>query len=307
MEQKGGLVGEEVKIVEVSQRSPIQHLQGNHPLSNKTSSTRQFLLSIPIFAALLSLILLILVEIGSISPQKVLSQLYFIRLDLRSVVPASVPDAGFMNSVAQSLGLKDFYQVGLWGFCDGTLVLKDGAMHNNLDECSPPALGFWFNPVDIMTSSLLEGATIVLPAEVQGALNILKDASLWMSRMFLAATVLTFISFLLSVFPLLVHSQQLVKGGGSSKSKAYNAAAARWSAVPFLVTSFAACLCTSVACFTATTIYVMVFHAFRLYKEVNVQGEIGVAIFALMWTSLLANWVGFWCVLVGACCFGGRG
>lgn len=81
-------------------------------------------------------------EVGSINTQKILSDLYFIRLDLRAVVPASVPDAGFMNSVAQSLGLKDFYQVGLWSFCAGTLALGDGEMNNNVDECSAPTLGF---------------------------------------------------------------------------------------------------------------------------------------------------------------------
>ena len=30
-----------------------------------------------------------------------------------------MPNASLINSIAQSIGLHDFYQVGLWNFCEG--------------------------------------------------------------------------------------------------------------------------------------------------------------------------------------------
>jgi len=49
----------------------------------------------------------------------VLSEIYFFKLDLADIIPTSVPNASLINSIAQSIGLHDFYQVGLWNFCEG--------------------------------------------------------------------------------------------------------------------------------------------------------------------------------------------
>lgn len=45
--------------------------------------------------------------------------LYFFKLDLTDILPLSVPNATLINSIARTLGLHDFYQVGLWNFCEG--------------------------------------------------------------------------------------------------------------------------------------------------------------------------------------------
>ncbi len=45
--------------------------------------------------------------------------MYFYKLDLSDIIPESVPNAVLINSIARSLGLHDFYQVGLWNFCEG--------------------------------------------------------------------------------------------------------------------------------------------------------------------------------------------
>lgn len=59
------------------------------------------------------------VLIGNTYPKAVLSDIYFFRLDLSDIIPLSVPNARLINSIAQSIGLHDFYQVGLWNFCEG--------------------------------------------------------------------------------------------------------------------------------------------------------------------------------------------
>jgi SUR7/PalI family len=59
------------------------------------------------------------VLIGNTSNKSVLNDIYFFKLNLADIIPTSVPNASLINSIAQSIGLHDFYQVGLWNFCEG--------------------------------------------------------------------------------------------------------------------------------------------------------------------------------------------
>lgn len=99
----------------------------------------------------ISVIFLIVVEIGSTYNKAVLRDIWFIKLDLSNIVPISVPNAVLINSVAQTLGLHDYYTVGLWGFCEG----NDGT---GFTSCSKPKALYWFNPVEILVDQLLSGA-----------------------------------------------------------------------------------------------------------------------------------------------------
>ncbi|KAG5954701.1 hypothetical protein E4U57_004206, partial [Claviceps arundinis] len=75
-----------------------------------------------IIAALLyfiSLPFLILVLIGNTHDVAVLRDLYFFQLDVSQIIPIAVSNAKLLNSVARSLGLYDFYQVGVWNYCEG--------------------------------------------------------------------------------------------------------------------------------------------------------------------------------------------
>lgn len=101
---------------------------------------------------LLSLIFLILVLIGSISDKPVLRNIYFMKLDVSNVIPLSIPNAILINSIAQTIGLHDFYQVGLWNFCEG----YNG---QGITNCSKSKPLYWFNPVEIILNELLSGAT----------------------------------------------------------------------------------------------------------------------------------------------------
>lgn len=101
---------------------------------------------------LISLVFLILVEIGNIEVNPILNKIYFIRLDLSDIIPVSVPNAVLINSIAQTLGLHDYYTVGLWNFCEGNN--GEGFL-----DCSNPKTLYWFNPIEILQSELLQGAT----------------------------------------------------------------------------------------------------------------------------------------------------
>ena len=101
---------------------------------------------------LLAVIFLVLVEIGNISNKAVIRNTYFLQINLANVIPETVPNAVLINSIAQSIGLHDFYQVGLWNYCAG----YNG---QGITDCSTPQTLYWFNPVQIILNQLLAGAT----------------------------------------------------------------------------------------------------------------------------------------------------
>lgn len=105
------------------------------------------------FLLLLSVIFMILVEIGSTDANKsALNKIYFIRIDLSNIIPTSVANAAIINSIAQTIGLHDYYYVGLWGYCEAY-------KGQGVTGCSDPEAMYWFNPVEIILSELLSGAT----------------------------------------------------------------------------------------------------------------------------------------------------
>jgi len=60
------------------------------------------------------------VEIGNTRGSPISASIYFFKLDLTNVLARSVPTSlTLQNSLARTLGLHDFYQVGLWNFCEG--------------------------------------------------------------------------------------------------------------------------------------------------------------------------------------------
>src|ERR1700710_415283 len=139
----------------------------------------------------LSTIFLILVLIGNIDNNVVIRSTYFLKIELANIIPASVPNAIFINSIAQSIGLHDFYQVGLWNFCEG--YNGQGITH-----CSKTKTLYWFNPVDIILNELLAGASITLPSEIVKVLDLVKLASEWMFGCFLVGACLTFLCIFFS-------------------------------------------------------------------------------------------------------------
>lgn len=100
---------------------------------------------------LISIVFTLLVLLGSTSDSRVLSDIYFLRIDVSNIIPRSFPNAVLVNSIAQTIGLRDFYQVGLWNYCEGYTGM--GVTH-----CDPPQPLYSFNPVKILLSQLLAGA-----------------------------------------------------------------------------------------------------------------------------------------------------
>ncbi|KAL8797368.1 MAG: hypothetical protein Q9195_000523 [Heterodermia aff. obscurata] len=199
---------------------------------------------------LIALTFVILVEVGNISGHKpVVGSIWFMKLDLSNIIPSSVPNASLINSIARTLGLHDFYQVGLWNFCEG--------YGNKISECSKPKTLYWFNPVEIILNELLSGATIALPNEILTALGLVRHASHWMFALFLISAPLSFLCMLLT--PLSVFS--------------------RWATLPIAVLSFLCALATNAACILATALFVIFKNVIVSQgADINIGAEIGIKI-----------------------------
>ena len=124
----------------------------DRPIARRRQSTVHWHRTIRALFYLIAWIFTLLVVIGNVSNKPVLRDTYFLYLDLSNIIPLSVPNAVLINSIAQSIGLHDFYQVGLWNFCEG----YDG---QGITRCSKPKTLYAFNPVKIILNELLSGAS----------------------------------------------------------------------------------------------------------------------------------------------------
>lgn len=231
----------------------------------------------------LATVFLILVLIGNINNNAVIRSTYFLKIELANIIPASVPNAIFINSIAQSIGLHDFYQVGLWNFCEG--YNGQGITH-----CSETKTLYWFNPVEIILNELLVGASITLPSEVVKVLDLVKLASRWMFGCFLVGACLTFLCIFFS--PL-----------GFSRKPRWQHKAKRifLRQFPITILTFAALLLTAVASVVATVMFVIFRDKFSGAADLNIRAELGTPMLAFMWIATGLNLIGF-LMQIGTCC-----
>ncbi|KAK7545464.1 SUR7/PalI family-domain-containing protein [Phyllosticta citricarpa] len=239
----------------------------------RATRTRKVFGLLTSFFFLLSFIFLMLVEVGTIYDKPVLRDTFFIKLDLSHIVPTSIPNAVLLNSIAETLGLHDFYQVGLWGFCEG---YDSGG----ITECSKPKQLYWFNPVEILLNELLSGATIAIPAEALQYLDMVKTVSHWMFGLFLTGCVLSVIMIFLA--PLSVFT--------------------RWASLPIALLSFATALFITVAAILATAMFIIFKVALTKVDSLNIGATIGNQMFAFMWIAAACSILA-WLIQAGLCCF----
>lgn len=288
---------------------------------------------------LLAWIFLVLVVIGNTYDRPVLRQTYFIKLNLSNIIPRSVPNAVLINSIARSIGLHDFYQVGLWNFCEG--YDDTGITH-----CSRPKTLYAFDPVKILLNELLAGATsmppppvssllstkrqtyansaVALPAEISDALRIARTASHWMFGLFLSATVLCFVAIFLS--PLAVSSRppQAAAAAAAAYPLANDDPSTSPSstlrphrrgtfvllrAFPLLLFTFVIAVLTVVASVIATVMFSIFRNVFvKNGVDLNIQADLGARMLAFMWIASACTLIGFIVQTASCCsaCCGGR-
>ncbi|KAI1389884.1 SUR7/PalI family-domain-containing protein [Hypoxylon trugodes] len=219
--------------------------------------TRRNAIIVSSFCYLVAVVFLILVEVGNTKSTRVLGDIYFFKLDLSDILPQSAPTSlTLQNSIARTLGLHDFYQVGLWNFCEG--YDTDGITH-----CSTPTNLYWFNPVEILLGELFAGASIALPSDVNDILNILRIASNIMFGFFITGLVLDFV--LIFITPVVLYS--------------------RWWSLPFSFVALLATLLVLIATALGTAMSLIFKYALTSQTDLNVNADVGVKMFAFMWIA----------------------
>ncbi|KAH8160015.1 hypothetical protein CIB48_g8230 [Xylaria polymorpha] len=243
--------------VEAEKESGSPGSAENEARLRRGTTTRRNAIFVLIFVYLVAIIFLILVEIGNTRNNAIIGSMYFFKLDLTNVLVQSAPTSlSLQNSIARTLGLHDFYQVGLWNFCEG--YQTDGITY-----CSKSNASFWFNPVDILLNELLSGASIALPSEINSILNILRIASHIMFGFFLGGIILNAI--------LLV----------SSLAVLYS----RWWSLPIGIVSGISAVIVIVAAGLGTAISYIFQAALNSQPDLGVSASVGEKMLAFEWIA----------------------
>ncbi|KAM0281573.1 hypothetical protein ACHAQH_003442 [Verticillium albo-atrum] len=227
------------------------------------------------FCYLVAIVFLILVLIGNTYDKPVLRDTFFFRLDIANVIPISAsPDATLLNTNARTLGLHDFYQIGLWNLCQG---YND----EGITECFKPEALWWFNPIEVLTSQLFTGAVVALPKEVTTILNVLRLAQQIMFGFFLSGICLAFVMLL--VTPIALRS--------------------RWWSLPLAIFAFLDALLVTVASILGTAMSVIAKFALTAESDLNLRADLGINMFAFMWVASTMTIVAFFIhAILGCCC-----
>ncbi|TQB76253.1 hypothetical protein MPDQ_000560 [Monascus purpureus] len=157
------------------------------------------------------------------SHNSTLSDIYMFRLDLQNFTSSSKTTDEFSNllkgigaddknqnltqvleEAKDQLNIKDFYSIGLLGYCDGNIT---GKHSENFDTtfCSKPKADFWFNPIEVWQLSNITGADEseledLLPSDLHKDMNAYRAASKYVFIAFCIAFAATILELFAGIF-----------------------------------------------------------------------------------------------------------
>ncbi|KAJ5145477.1 uncharacterized protein N7515_000041 [Penicillium bovifimosum] len=275
----------------------------NIPIDRRRQSTVRWHRLFRSLLYLIAWIFLLLVVIGNIADKPVLRSTYFLYLDLSSIIPVSVPNAVLINSIAQTIGLHDFYTVGLWNFCEGYNT-------QGITFCSKPKTLYAFNPVEIILNELLAGATIALPSDIESPLKLARLASHWMFGLLLSAAVLNFVMIFVAPLAVSARHPRYIKAwaaGYNDQQPASNPPHRRCTfvwlrALPMLILTFFTALITIVGSAVATVMFVIFADVFaNADPSINIKAHVGTQMLVFMWIACAFSLLAF-IIQFGSCC-----
>lgn len=162
---------------------------------------------------------------------------------------------------------------------------RPNPLPSGITYCSPPTSLYWFNPVEILMSELLSGATIALPTEVITILDVLRIASNLMFGFFLTSACLATVLAVLSPFAL----------------------RSRWWSLPLAILSGLSAVLVGAACVVGSVISFVFKYAATAQSDLNIHAEVGVPMFVLMWMAAgFALWTFIAHAGMGCCCVSRR-
>ena len=103
-----------------------------------------------------------------------------------------------LQGAASAKELKDFYQVGLWNYCEGDID-RDGK--EKVTYCSPRKASFWFNPIDVWELKDTS-AQRVFPDKMKDALDAYQKVAKWMFIAYVLALCTTIAEIIVGIFAI---------------------------------------------------------------------------------------------------------
>ncbi|OLL22360.1 SUR7 family protein pun1 [Neolecta irregularis DAH-3] len=233
---------------------------------------------LPLVMSVLATICLVFVMVGDTKPSNPSHNIYFLRVNTTNIVATKAPASVSVSTIARSIGLHDFYTVGLWGYCQGDLI-------SNTITCSDPHAFYNFNPIDIFQQQVLKGYTITVPSSVQQDIENVRVASRWMFACYFVAVVATGTTALIGMAALV----------------------SRIASLFAVLTALLATCFTVVASAIAQVMFIIIRNAFNNQIQLlNVPSTLGHSIFALTWVAAAANLLAFIGFAISGCCTNGR-
>lgn len=246
-------------------------------------------------ATIASLVCLVLVFLGSRDAHNsVTRDFYFFKVDAsnftsNSSVPNILPGTNLdQNLLEQFTGsasagnISDFYQVGLWAYCDGNKT--SGKSDETISFCSKSEASYFFNITEVFG---LQGTTVEndFPKALKDGLNAYQKAAHWM--------------FVAYVIALSITAVEIVVG--------FFAVFSRWGSCVTTIVSSASTLFTILAAITSTVISSIVIGAFNTaFKPYGVKSSFGTKMLSVLWLAVAFSIVAglFW--TFSTCCCSGK-
>lgn len=114
--------------------------------------------------------------------------------------------AAALEKADQDADLKDFYDIGLWGYCSGN---KISSGDYQVTYCSPRESAFYFNPVTMWKLNAT-GVSDMLPTGLQDAIKTYSQVSRWMFIAYIIALLSTAAELLIGLTAVLSRLGSLV-------------------------------------------------------------------------------------------------
>ncbi|KAF2876964.1 SUR7/PalI family-domain-containing protein [Massariosphaeria phaeospora] len=176
--------------------------------------------------------------------------------------------------------LKDFYTVGLWNYCEGTI--KDGV--ETVDFCSERKANFWFNPLDVWKLGDAQTGALY-PEKMQKGLDAYKKAVKWMVAAYVIALCLTAAEIVVGILAIF----------------------SRWGSLVTTVVSTAQTIFIMGAAVSSTAIYTTlqgVFHT--VLDPYKIKPSQSTKMLSVVWLAVAFSIASGFFWLASACCCSGR-
>ena len=256
----------------------------------------------PYALTIASLICIVMVGLGCTkASSSTLDNLYFMRINLQNISQGSKTTeeietilnkfhitsvtseqvSTVISDLQQDSTLKDFYAVGLWGYCDGEIK-------NNkytTDECSNPKSEFYFDPLEVWGLSNSTGIKDDLPDDYDKLMKVYKAVSKWMFIAYMIAFITTIVELVVGVFAI----------------------CSRWGSCVTTLFAVLAFLFTTAASVTSTVLFsIFKGSVGETLKAYGIELSLGKNMYAATWLAVAFSLGGvlFWTFSV--CCCSGR-